>query len=311
MDDYLEGIRHYLGDRTDTEEILAEIRSHLLEKTQNDGGEVTDAALQDAIEEYGSPRQVAARYLEESHIIHPTYRQFLFRYTWLLFAIHYGLKILSFVFGDSFPIQPFGLDIHVTRWPDLFIQLPFTWIADFGLVALVFYLITQNPTDVRLAWPRFFRRSLKPVKMRGAEPWKLWAWITLLIVLLAAYFRNETLFFQTIDFKKPLTPLLQPDASQTLSLLVLALVGFEIITLLLRIRFRSLWVDFANTTVYMISFIFVLAIPREQLFLDSRLLFLADLAAWVIGFTLIILAYDLIRILRTVLTAKPFRTVEK
>lgn len=60
---YLEEISHFLSGRGEREEILSEIRSHILEKAEQESGPVTDASTEKVIAAYGKPRQVAEKYL--------------------------------------------------------------------------------------------------------------------------------------------------------------------------------------------------------------------------------------------------------
>jgi len=74
LDAYLEEISHFLSGRKEREEILAEIRSHILEKAEREFGEVTEEALEKVIAAYGPARRVAEEYLEGRPIIAPAYR---------------------------------------------------------------------------------------------------------------------------------------------------------------------------------------------------------------------------------------------
>lgn len=96
LEDYLEEIDHYLVVEKGGEEILSEIRSHILEKTENEYGELTEESVGKTIAGYGSPRQVAEKYLEGYQLIAPTFKKHLFLYAGILFAVHYGFTILSF-----------------------------------------------------------------------------------------------------------------------------------------------------------------------------------------------------------------------
>ncbi|MBN2398740.1 MAG: hypothetical protein JXI33_00185 [Candidatus Aminicenantes bacterium] len=300
LENYLEEISHYLGRTKEGKDILAEIRSHVLEKARGDGLPLSEESLAEAIAGFGPPHAVAEKYLEGSHIIIPSYRRFLFAYTWLLFSIHYGLKIISLLLGTSFSLMPFDLTIRITRLSELLRELPLTWIFDFGLVAIFLYIISQNPLQPRLAWPAFLKRGLKPVTVRSSEKWKFWSMTILLALLLATYSHWGTIFFSRIDLKTQPRLLLQPTFSQWLSLAVLALLLMEIISLLLRARFRSLWIDLASDIVYMACFSLALNLPKEKLFIESAHMVVADLAAWVIVMLMVFLAFDILRRLRTI-----------
>ncbi|WP_367363036.1 hypothetical protein [Mesotoga sp.] len=84
-------------------------------------------------------RRVAARYYEGGPIIAPHLKNYLFMYTGILFAIHLGLHLIAFVFGENGAIFDFR---EPTCWAMLS-QLPVTFIFDFGLVSLILYFVTQ------------------------------------------------------------------------------------------------------------------------------------------------------------------------
>jgi len=99
LETYLEEISHYLSGRAEREEILNEIRSHILEKAASGGGgSLSDEAIAQAIAALGPARRLAERYAEDRPIIAPAYKRYLFRYTTLLFAIHTVLIILAVIF---------------------------------------------------------------------------------------------------------------------------------------------------------------------------------------------------------------------
>jgi len=71
LEAYLEEISHFLSSREEREEILSEIRSHILEKAELEFGEPTEATLAKVIAAYGPARRVAEKYLDGSSIIAP------------------------------------------------------------------------------------------------------------------------------------------------------------------------------------------------------------------------------------------------
>ena len=95
LKNYLEEIDHYLILKEGKKEVLEEIESHILEKTERDFGEISEENIQKTINLFGSAKEVAEMYLEGFQIISPLFNNYLFRYTWILFAIHYSLKIIS------------------------------------------------------------------------------------------------------------------------------------------------------------------------------------------------------------------------
>ncbi len=106
LDAYLEEIDHYLAVESGGEEILSEIRSHILEKAERQFGELTEESIEQTIADYGAPKDVAEKYLEGFHIIAPSYRKYLFRYTTILFIFHYGLTCLLFILGTGMQTFP-------------------------------------------------------------------------------------------------------------------------------------------------------------------------------------------------------------
>ncbi|HSQ35286.1 MAG TPA: hypothetical protein VLQ89_04760, partial [Candidatus Binatia bacterium] len=71
LENYLEEISHFLSGGKEREEILAEIRSHIIEKAERESGSLSEAALEKVIAVYGRPRQVAEKYLEGRPLIAP------------------------------------------------------------------------------------------------------------------------------------------------------------------------------------------------------------------------------------------------
>ena len=66
LEAYLEEISHFLSGRAEREEILSEIRSHIMEKAAEGPGEFTDAAIEKAIAAFGPARKVAEKYLDRA-----------------------------------------------------------------------------------------------------------------------------------------------------------------------------------------------------------------------------------------------------
>ena len=69
LENYLEEISHFLSGREEREEILSEIRSHIMEKAEQEAGAASEASLARVIAAYGKPRQVAEKYLDDRPII--------------------------------------------------------------------------------------------------------------------------------------------------------------------------------------------------------------------------------------------------
>ena len=68
---YLEEISHFLSGREEREEILSEIRSHILEKTGQEFGEIPETTLAKVVAAHGPARRVAEKYLDGGEIIAP------------------------------------------------------------------------------------------------------------------------------------------------------------------------------------------------------------------------------------------------
>ncbi len=224
LDDYLEEISHYLTDADEREEVLSELRSHVLERAEQEGG--TDAAVEKAIAALGRPRQVAEKYLDDKPIIAPALRRYLFRYTSLLFAIHLVFIGLAVAIGRSYIVFPF---LFVPRLGiiDAVMYIPMALLADFGLVALILYFVTRSRRDVRLPWPRL-ALDLDRVNPRtagsmvanllGGGLMLAIAWILILLL------RTHGAFFLVRIPAGEFEPLLRPVPGRLLSLVVIALL---------------------------------------------------------------------------------------
>ncbi|MCX6567566.1 MAG: hypothetical protein NT147_00750, partial [Candidatus Aminicenantes bacterium] len=128
---YLEEISHFLSGREEREEILSEIRSHILEKAATERGEPGDAAIDKAIAAYGPARKVADKYLDGRPIIAPAYKRYLFRYTTLLFAFHSFLTVVAVIFKEDFIFFPF-LFMPRLGVIEALMYIPTAFLADLG-----------------------------------------------------------------------------------------------------------------------------------------------------------------------------------
>jgi hypothetical protein len=159
LESYLENIRTFLPGKEPekVEEILREIESHILERAEREHGDTNDASVAITIKEYGSAEEVAARYYEGGPIIAPHLRNYLFMYTGILFAIHMGLHLLSFIFGENGAIFRFsGTDLLA-----VISQIPVTFIFDFGLVSLILYFVTKAGATSSLPYFTWFLKNDK------------------------------------------------------------------------------------------------------------------------------------------------------
>jgi hypothetical protein len=214
LETYLEEISHFLSGREEREEILSEIRSHILEKAEREFGQVTESSLDKVIAAYGPARRVADKYLDGHEIIAPAYRRYLFRYTALLFAIHCVMSVAAAAFKESFIFFPVLYVPALSPFEILF-YLPTAFLFDLGVVTLVLYLITQSKKEVKLPWPKI-SVDLDEVKKPGATVGRFFGLIAMSILTglaLYVYLRYGSIFFA--DFgSASRRPILIPEAGQ-------------------------------------------------------------------------------------------------
>lgn len=273
LEAYLEEISHFLSGRAEREEILSEIRSHILEKAAVEHGRADDAALDKAIAAYGPPRKVAGRYLEGRPIIDPAYTRHLFRYTSLLFAAHAMLIILAVVFKRSFIIFPF-LYMPEMGVIDALLYLPTAFLADLGAVALVLYFITQSGKDVKLPWPKFGADldEIKPTKsfLKSRAVTAVGAVIMLALTDFSLYLlsKHGTIFFVFDSYRnfRDAVPLFTPGPGRRLSLIVIAMFASATLALLVKLLTRSRWVDVVSNVISLALIGLILRQPFEGLF---------------------------------------------
>jgi hypothetical protein len=240
LETYLEEISHFLSGREEREEILSEIRSHILEKAEQEFGEATEASLDTVIAAYGPARRVAENYLDGRPIIAPAFKRFLFRYTALLFAFHF---VLTVVFKKSFIMFPILYVPSMGPFEALF-YLPTAFLFDLGVVTLVLYLITQSKKDVKLPWPRF-SVDIDEVKPSGRTVGRIIGLILMTAltgIALYFYIRYHTIFFVNLDFTQH-RPIFTPAAGQWFSLILIGLWALSAISLAIKLVTSSPWVD--------------------------------------------------------------------
>jgi hypothetical protein len=254
LEAYLEEISHFLAGKAEREEILSEIRSHIMEKAAEGPGEHTDAAIERAVAAFGPPRQVAERYLAESRpIIAPAYRRYLVRYTSILFALHAVLTVLAVVLKEDLVVFPF-LFIPQLGVLGALMYLPTAFLADLGIVALVLYFITQSGKDVKLPWPKF-GVDLDEVRPPRKTFWRrlgtaIGAVFMLALTDLSLYLfaRHGTIFLKRLGAGEPL-PLLTPNAGRRISLIVIAWFAASAMSLFIKLLTRSRWVDIISNVI--------------------------------------------------------------
>lgn len=263
LDAYLEEIGHYLAVAEGREEILNEIRSHILEKAERESGGVSAASLGKVIAAYGPARRVAEKYLDGQEIIAPAYKRYLFRYTGLLFAAHVLLTVIGVVLSQDFVFFPF---LFVPRLGpfEAVLYLPTALLADLGLVALILILITRSGKDIKLPWPKL-AVDIDEVKPRkGMIPAVLG--LLLLLALTAGalfiYLKFGTIFLKKLDLVD-FRPLLSPEAGRFYSLALISLWGLGCVGQLVKIFRWPEGINLARNAASLVVMGVVLARPIE------------------------------------------------
>jgi len=252
LEAYLEEISHFLSGREEREEILSEIRSHILEKAEQEFGEVTESSLDKVLAAYGPARRVAEKYLDGREIIAPAYRRYLFRYTTLLFAVHCLFSVAAVVFKESFIFFPV-LYVPSMGPFDLLFYLPTAFLFDLGVVTLVLYLITQSKKEVRLPWPKV-SIDLDEVRPPSATVGRIFGLLAMIIVTglaLYLYLRYGAIFFTTFGSASR-QPLLIPEAGQWYSLLLIGLLAISTIGLAVKLVKFSPWIDAVKSVLSLV-----------------------------------------------------------
>ena len=274
LETYLEEISHYLVLSHGTEDVLAEIRSHILEKAGQEHGVVSEETVVKVISDYGSPQRVAARYMEGETLIAPTLKKYLLRYTAIVFVIHVALTLAASLLKTSVVIFPFLYIPQLSSAAGLF-YLPTAFIYDLGLVGIFFYFVTRQAKDVRLPWFNIRVRPSEAPAADESEP-RLYRLILMLAgygAVVWVYLRFETLFVFGVGPDGP-QPLFSPAVSQWYSLAVLALVAVGIGGYIARFYTRSEWIDVATSAIGLMIAGIVNIYPLESE--PSRLPFLSE-----------------------------------
>ncbi len=250
LETYLREISHYLAVKQGADEILAEIRSHILEKAERESGGATEESIGKIIAAYGRPREVASKYMEGQEIIAPTFKKHLFRYTGLLFAIHFILTVVAVYFRTSIIAIPFFIIPKMPVWV-AFVYLPMALIYDFGIVVLVLYFATQRKTNLRLPWfgIRSGRRGESGLKR--PKPSALALRIIILAGLLFLFLKYHTIFFYSVNLHAP-ESLLNPASSVFFSIMFIAAYACDTIAYCIRFLFNSAWVTLVENLVILL-----------------------------------------------------------
>jgi hypothetical protein len=292
---YLEEIGHYLAASKEKEEILTELKSHILEKAEQEFGEVTEDALERVMNVYGSPRKVAEKYMEGYQIIAPSFKGYLIRYTSILFIFHFGLILLSLIFKTSMAVLPFFYIPKIDSFQALF-YLPMAFVFDLGLVGMILYFVTQSRKDIRLPWPKLKLNWQKIIERRQVKS-KIIPLILMLMgyaALVWIYLRLDTLFFKTLDFQNTQS-LLTPVASQWYSLALLALLGIGILAYAIKFFTTSEWVNLLRSALQLIILGIVINMPIDNPFIELIYLDLNAIANIIIAIIAALIAIDFLK----------------
>ncbi len=258
LEQYLQEIDRYLVVPSGASDILFEIESHILDKTKEEYGELSGENVNNTIAGYGSAREVAEKYLEETHIIAPAFRKYLFRYTWIVFVFHAGLAALLFLLKSKLTLFPplFAIPRMETFF-NFLNQLPMIWVYDFGLVALFLFFITQSKKKVSLPWPVFGGKKKKKVRKETYVPPKphvvpLLLMTALFTGLLYFFLQHGTIFFKSLNFDK-VEPLLSEPASVVYSLVIIIWIGLEIVFHTMRYLTNTFTLELAKNLVFLLT----------------------------------------------------------
>ncbi len=295
LEKYLEEIGHYLAAHKEKKEILSEIRSHILEKAEQEFGETTEAATAQVIDSYGSPRQVAEKYMEDYQIIAPGFKGHLIRYTGILFAFHFGLILLSLLTRTSMLVFPFFYIPRIEDFQALF-YLPMAFVYDLGLVGIIFYFATQRRKEVRLPWPKLKLNWKKMSDDRQAKS-RIIPFILMALgyaVLVWIYLSYGALFFKTIDFQE-VQPLLTATASKWYSLALLGLLGIGLTAYSLKFFILSEWVNLLRSTCQLVILAVVINRPIDNPFVEFIHLDLQIIANILIAIIATLIAVDFLK----------------
>ncbi len=268
LQSYLDEIGRYLPDDRERGEILAEIRSLILEKAEREHGGASDADVEAAIASYGSPRRVAERWFEAQPIIAPSLRRYMVRYTALLFTFHVLLIAVAALSGTTFSML-----FYIPRLAPMeaLMYLPTAFFEDLGIVTLILYFVTRSRKDVRLPWPAF-ADAVEPDRAKAAPKWieslldrVLGVIITAAVfkIALSVYLDHGAVFFRSW---RPFRPFFAPGPGRFYSLALLVLLAIGLAEQVARLATRSGWVAIMKDLLSLVVLGIVLARPFPDLF---------------------------------------------
>lgn len=264
LENYLEEIGHYLGTSKEKQEILTEIKSHIMEKAEQKFGKITEESLDRIIETYGNPRGVAEKYVDDQQIIAPTFKGHLLRYTAILFFVHLALTVLALVFKTQLLILPFFYIPEMDNFQALF-YFPMIFVYDLGLVGIILYFVTQSGKNIRLPWPKLKVNWEKMADSQQHKPKVILLALMLMgyAALVYAYISYSTLFFKNLDPGR-IESLFNPEASTWYSLALLALLGVGILAYLVKFFVSSEWIDLMRSASQLVILGIVINRPIEN-----------------------------------------------
>lgn len=268
LKDYLDQIDHYLTVQDGKKEILDEIKSHILEKAEDETGGITEASIKDTLSKYGSPQKVAEQYLDGVQIISPTYKKYLWRYTGLVFSVHCLFILCSLLFLGDIYLFPFFF-IPKLGIIQALNYIPMAFIYDLGLVGLVLYFITQKKKDIRLPWPKIGLEVPKGPEKVPQNP----KTIPLVLMILGfcavvyVFIKYGTLYFYSLNPTAPKT-LFGPEASFWYSMALIFVFAVGILSYIARFFWNSLLIDLIKYPIYLAVFVIVLNTPIEDAWIN-------------------------------------------
>lgn len=228
LDVYLEEISKYLVGHPDKNEILMEIKSHILDSTESEHSEINEQNLERMIQQFGAPEIIVQNYLEDQVIIKGHYRYQWFQYIVILFALSFSTTLITHILGESLYIFPF-LYIPSISTLELILYVPMLFFFDLGLVTFVLYKMSHSKKQYDL--PVYKEKKRKERKIAS----KIFAAILGMFLIGCIYVFNKynTIFIIIKTMKNDVQPIFGNDPP-LLSILVMCLILLEILQLLLK-----------------------------------------------------------------------------
>lgn len=150
IEEYLAEVSHYISDTKAADDIIKEVRSHIIDRAQEEFGDTGDESLEKILSKLEEPRQMAEKYSQGQDIIAPYYRKHVIVYTAFLFFINLGVSVASIVLGKGIHMVPF-MQVASGDFLTFLGGLPVTFFFYFGIVCMFFMIITKYKT-VKPAW---------------------------------------------------------------------------------------------------------------------------------------------------------------